>query len=65
MTSVELFVVKERFHCQSGVGQLVVAYHCSVELVKFFLRSSKVELLITYQFLVLLFHYFRTNFAAA
>ena len=45
---------------------MVVAYYCSVELVKVFSYwlSSKFELHITgYQFLVLLFHYFRTNFS--
>ena len=65
MTSVEIFVFKEWFHCQSGAGELVVAYYCSVELVKVFSYwlSSKFELHITYQFLVLLFHYFRTNFS--
>ena len=44
---------------------LFQGYHCSVELVKVFSYwlSSKFELHITYQFLMLLFHYFRTNFS--
>ena len=48
--------------CQS----FSIGYYCSVELVKVpsHWLLSKVELHITYQFLVLLFHYFRTNFAS-
>ena len=50
----------------SGAGQSVsIGFYCSVELVKVLSHwlSSKVELHITYQFLMLLFHSFRTNFA--
>ena len=67
--SVELFVVYMRPPCQSGASQnfksLSVGWYWIVDQVKAVSNwiSSKVQLFITYQVLVLLFLYFRRDFA--
>ena len=73
MMSVEPVFVYQRLHCQSGANQNLFFFYCCycfVKLVKVvpYWLSSELDLPVTYHFFVitslLLFHYFRTNFAS-